>query len=127
MRTYGRIYDERGTPTWVEVDTDANGYNDLVYLVTLAQVLYGEPGESPFFANYGIPARESVLTQVYPDYYVARTAQQFSQFFAALVVSRVPNTPRTLKAPNVPTYNVSVVTNSGAVLPAVTIPTSIPV
>lgn len=126
MRTYGRIYDELGRPTWVEVDTDANGYNDLVYLVTLAQCLYGQPNESPFFANYGIPAQESVLTQVYPDFYVARTQQQFAPQFASLLIARLPPTPATLKDPLIPTYRVSVVTHSGSVLPSVTVPTSIP-
>ena len=36
MRTYGRNYNPDGTYTWVEVSTDANGYNDDVYLTTLA-------------------------------------------------------------------------------------------
>ena len=39
MRTYGRVTNEDGTKTWVEVDTDANGYNDAVYVTTLAQCL----------------------------------------------------------------------------------------
>jgi hypothetical protein len=46
----------------VEVTTDANGYNDAVYLTTLSQVLKLNLGESPFYANYGIPQYQSVLT-----------------------------------------------------------------
>ena len=56
--------------TWVEVSTDANGYNDAVWLTTLAQVLQLGLNESPFYGNYGIPAQQSAVTQVFPDYYV---------------------------------------------------------
>ena len=55
MRTYGRVYAEDGSYTWVEVSTDANGFDDMVMLTTLAQVLKLNLGESPFYANFGIP------------------------------------------------------------------------
>ncbi len=55
MRTYGRQYNADGTYTWVEVSTDANGFDDAVWLTTMAQVLQLHLGESPFFANFGIP------------------------------------------------------------------------
>jgi len=127
MRTYGRVSFEDGTKKWVQVNTDSNGFNDLVYITTLAQVLYLSPGESPFYANYGIPAVASVLTQVFPDFYVARTRGQFAQFFASLTVARLPITQTNVRRPIVPTYNVGVVTHVGAQLPNITIPTSIPV
>jgi hypothetical protein len=104
---------------WVEVSTDANGNNDLVWLVTLCQVLQGSPGESPFYAGYGIPAYQSVLQRVYPDYYVALTQQQFSQYFASLVIARP-----TTKPPANPVYEVNVTTHQGVKLQAnVPIPT----
>jgi len=109
MRTYGRIYDEEGNPTWVEVTTDANGYNDGVYLTALAQVLKLNLGESPFYANYGIPAYQTIVTQVFPDFYVQQTQQQFSPYFASLAITRVSGTPA-------PQYNVRVVTHSGAII-----------
>lgn len=107
MRTYGRITNEDGTKTWVEVDTDANGYNDAVYITTLAQCLQLSVNESPFYANYGISAQQAVLTQIFPDFDVAKTQQQFSQYFASLVVSRAPNTQN-------PVYNVNLVTQQGS-------------
>ena len=40
MRTYGRVGQVNGIGgTWVVIETDANGFNDNVYLTTLAQVL----------------------------------------------------------------------------------------
>jgi hypothetical protein len=127
MRTYGRVSDVNGNRTWVVVMTDGNGFNDLVWITTLAQCLYLSPGESPFYANYGIPAVASVLTQVFPDFYVNRTQGQFASKFASLIIQRQPIVQSsTLQAP-VPTYNIGVVTHAGAQLPPITIPTSIPV
>lgn len=109
MRTYGRTYDSLGNPTWVEITTDAAGFNDNVYLTALAQALQLNLGESPFYANYGIPAYQTIVTQVFPDFYAAQTQQQFSPFFASLAIQRVPNTTP-------PAYNVKAVTHSGAIL-----------
>ncbi len=105
MRTYGRIFHGDGTWTWTEVDTDAQGYDDYVWITTLVQVLKLSPGESPFYANYGIPAQRALVQQVFPDYYVALTQAQFAPFFASLIISKVP-------APD-PTYNVNLTTNQG--------------
>ena len=114
MRTWGR------TPggTWVEVSTDANGYDDAVYLTTLAQVLKLNLGESPFYANYGIPAEPSVVQQVQPDYYVAVTQQQFSPYFMSLIIAKVPQSPNQ----PTPTYRVNVITHQGASI-SMTVPT----
>ena len=115
MRTYGRQYNEDGTYTWVTIVTDANGYNDDVYLTTLAQVLALNLGESPFYANYGIPKYQTVTTQVFPDFYAMMTQTQFSPYFASLAIRRVPGSFP-------PEYNVNAVAHSGAIL-SPTIPT----
>lgn len=101
MRTYGR--DSNGN--WNVVETDANGYSDYVYITTLIQTLKLVLGESPFFANRGIPAHRSVVQQVFPDYYVTYTQQLFSQYFASLIISKVDSTT--------PIYNVNIITNYG--------------
>ena len=106
MRTYGRTTNEDGTKTWVVVETDANGFNDEVWLTTLIQCLLLNLGESPFYANYGIPAQQSLITQVMPDYYVLQTQSQFAPYFASLQVAK-------LDAAN-PTYQINVITNAGA-------------
>lgn len=106
MRTYGRIPDGSGGKTWVLVETDANGFNDQVYLTTLAQVIKLSRNESPFYANWGIPAQQSVIQQVFPDFYVAQTQQQFSGFFGALTIAKV--------ASEDPYYRVNVTFHSGA-------------
>jgi hypothetical protein len=109
MRSYGRITNPDGSKTWVEVSTDSNGYSDNVYLTTLAQCLKLNLGESPFYANHGIPQYQSIMTQTFPDYYTAQTQNQFSPYFASLSINRVQGS-------NPPVYNVTALTHSGAVL-----------
>jgi hypothetical protein len=88
LRTYGRTYNEDGTYQWVEVTTDSAGFNDEVWLTTLIQCLKLNLNESPFYAQYGIPAQQSVVQQVFPDFYVTRTQTQFAQYFASLVINK---------------------------------------
>jgi len=109
MRTYGRIYDENGNPTWIEVATDANGLNDAVYLTSLVQAIKLNLGESPFYANVGIPQYQTVVTQVLPDYYMLQMQALYAPFFASLIVNR-------LALSNPPTYQVTAITHSGALL-----------
>jgi hypothetical protein len=110
MRTFGRVYHRDGTYTWTEIDTQPDGSNDHVWLTTLIQCLLLNLGESPFYANYGIPAKPSVIQQIFPDFYVARTQQQFSQYFASLIITKDP-------LPD-PTYEVNVTFNNGVKLEA---------
>lgn len=115
MRTYGRIINPDGSKTWQVITTDANGYHDDVYLTTLSQCLKLNLGESPFYANYGIPQYQTIMTQVFPDYYAMQTQTQFAPYFASLAITRVQGS-------SPPVYSVNVVTNSGAILNP-TIPT----
>jgi hypothetical protein len=103
MRTWGRV-----NGVWTLITTDANGLNDGVYLTTLIQVLKLAPGESPFYANYGIPSQPSVVQQLFPDLYVNLTQQQFAQYFASLSIVRTATKP--------PTYQINLVTNTGALV-----------
>jgi hypothetical protein len=106
MRTWGRVPPTEDNPSgWVEVATDASGANDAVWLTTLCQCLQLNLGESPMFGNYGIPAQQSQVTQVFPDYYVWVTQQQFAPYFASIIITRLPGTT--------PVYQVNVVTNTG--------------
>lgn len=117
MRTFGRIfaYNADGTqqepqpagyPYWVVVTTDPNGFNDDVYVTTLCQVLSLFLGESPFNANYGLPAKQDIVQQVQPDYYVSRTQQQFAPFFANLIIAKQSSNP--------PTFQVSITKHNGS-------------
>jgi hypothetical protein len=107
LRTWGRVADEYGNLTWVEVVTDSNGMSDAVWVTALIQALKLNINESPFNSNYGINARQSIVTQIFPDFYVTQTQRQFSQYFASLLISKVQGTID-------PTYNVSIITHSGA-------------
>ena len=109
MRTYGRVPADLRNPfgpkKWVVVETTPDGLNDDVYITALAQTLLLNVNESPFWANFGIPARQSVMQQIWPDYYVVFIQQYYSRFFASLIVAKVPDTA--------PHYRISVVTNLG--------------
>ena len=94
MRTYGRL-----NGVWTEVDSDPNGNSEYVLITTLIQCLKLNLGESPFYANYGLPAQQAVQTQIPPDFYIARTQGQFSQYFASLIVAK---SPVPIPAPNPP-------------------------
>lgn len=116
MRVWGRTTDANGVKTLVEVSTDANGDNSAVYITWLAQVLKLNLGESPFWADWGIPQYQTIMTQVYPDYYSMRIQQQFATLFSALTIIRVPQTFP-------PVYNVNAVTKAGYVYPLIQVPT----
>lgn len=101
MRVYGRITNEDGSKTWEVVETDpATGSNAWCYLTAFCQALLLNLGESPFYAQIGLPAQQSVIQQIAPDYYVTRLQQQYSQYFASLTVAKVPGAA-------VPTYDIN--------------------
>lgn len=107
MRTWGRITGADGRRQWVAVETAESGDETQVWLTTLVQTLKLNLGESPLFTQYGIPAQQAVMTQIYPDYYVNMVQQQFAQHFASLTVQRVTNTGD-------PVYQIDVVSLHGA-------------
>jgi hypothetical protein len=103
------VQNEDGTKTWVEVTTDANNFDDNVWLTTLAQALKLNLGESPFNANLGIPQMQTVVTQVMPDFYVSQIQQYFAPYFASLAITRVQGSFP-------PVYQVTAVCHNGAIL-----------
>lgn len=111
MQVFGRTYDEFGNPSWNVVTTDANGMNGEVYLTAFIQALKLNLGESPFYANYGIPAEQSVLTQIMPDINVAFMQRQYAGYFASLTAKRIASNP--------PTYQITAQTLAGTILTAV--------
>ena len=106
MRTWGRVIDAAGNKKWVIVEEDADGDFSYGWLTTLIQTLKLGLGESPFYAQYGIPAQPSIVQQIYPDYYVSMTQQQFAGYFASLTISKVTGAAN-------PTYNIEVVFLNG--------------
>ena len=100
MRTYGK--NEAGK--WVEIDNTS-----YVWLATLAQTLRLQQGESPFYANYGIPAHDAVMTQIAPNLAVNRTQQQYAPYFASLTVLKDPVATE-------PTYRINAVFQTGATI-----------
>lgn len=106
MRTWGRVTDESGIKKWVVVEQDDDGDFSYGWLTTLIQTLKLGLGESPFYAQFGIPAQQSIVQQIYPDYYVNMTQQQFAGYFSSLAITKVDGTEN-------PTYNIDVVFRNG--------------
>lgn len=100
MRTYGKT----DSGQWVRINE--TGY---IWLATLAQTLRLNQGESPYYANYGIPAQQSVMTQIAPDAAVNRTQTQYAPYFANLTVTRQQNATQ-------PTYNISAIFQNGTTI-----------
>lgn len=100
MRTYG--INEKGQ--WVEVTETA-----YIWLATLAQTLRLSENESPFYANYGIPAQKSVQTQIAPDVAINRTQQQYAPYFASLSIIKQQNVTN-------PTYSISAIFQNGTTI-----------
>ena len=105
MRVYGRNSD---TGQWMVVETTTQGQNDYVYITAMIQCIKLSINESPFWADWGIPAQQTVIQQVFPDYYVSLIQQRYAPYFARLQITK-------LQSPT-PTYNVDVVTNQGVAL-----------
>ena len=99
---------------WQEVQTDANGYNDAVYVTALCQVLQLQTGESPMYANAGIPVRQSIATQVFPDLPVYLIQQQYAPYFASLKITKV-NAVNEFGSPT-PVYDVQIITQAGSII-----------
>jgi hypothetical protein len=119
MRTYGRIQDVlTGKKTWVKVETGPHGFNDMVMLTTLVQTLKLNLGESPFWADWGIPAYTSIVTQIAPDLYMALMQQRFAPYFMTLMLQKMPNARDEAGRP-APYYAITVITNYGATLETV--------
>ncbi len=121
-RVYGRTTDVlTGAKTWWTVTTDQNGFNDSVNVTWLAQVCKLNLGESPFFADWGIPAHESIMTQIFPDLFMIRIQQRFAPYFASLLMTLAPIAQGSADsyaagqdgAP-APNYNINILTNYGA-------------
>ena len=118
MRTWARVFPgpaDSFDPYWIEISTiAATGDNSQVWFTTLCQTLLLNLGESPFYANAGIPAQQSVVQQVFPDYYVMLVQQQFAPYFASLIISRLPISQDNQN----PTYQVTAVAKTGATISA---------
>jgi hypothetical protein len=105
MRVYGRNPD---TGQWMVVQTTAEGQDDYVYITAMIQCIKLSINESPFWADWGIPAQQSVVQQIFPDFYVTLIQQRYAPFFSRLQITKLQS--------STPTYNVEVVTNQGVAL-----------
>jgi hypothetical protein len=83
-----------------------------IWLATLVQTLRLSTNESPYYANYGIPAQTSVNTQIPPDIALNTIQQQYAPYFKSLTILRQQNTTN-------PTYNIRAVFLDGTTIQSV--------
>jgi hypothetical protein len=50
-------------------------------------------GESPFFADAGIPAEDSIITQQEPDYFVNQVKARYQSKFNRFDISKISGNP----------------------------------
>lgn len=77
MITYAR--DDNGV--WRQITDD-----EEAAIETLVNCLKLGLGESPFYANYGIPFFDAIETQVEPSVYVNRLREKFLGWFASIEI-----------------------------------------
>jgi hypothetical protein len=106
MRIWGRQRTNSNLPgPWIAVETAPNGDNTYVYVTALSQCMLLNLNESPFYGNWGLPAKPSVAQQLFPTLYISLTQQRFAPFFASLTI--------TARQTATPIYDVNLTTNQG--------------
>lgn len=85
MRVWTRVRQSDGTRRWQAVD------GDQANIAWLQNALLLQLGEAPFNAEWGLPIRDTLVTQVWPDYYVNLTKQRFRDTFPMLQITRERN------------------------------------
>lgn len=82
MGIWTRQYQPDGTRRWVSVR------DNQAIIAWLQNALLLQLGESPFWADWGLPVTQMLVTQVWPDYYVHMTKQRFEDYFTSLRITR---------------------------------------
>lgn len=81
MRVWTRQHQPDGTQQWKSVD------NKQASIAWLQNALLLQLGESHFWADWGLPVTQNIVTQIWPDYYVNLTQNRFSDYFASLRIT----------------------------------------
>jgi len=80
------------TTKTIDFDKDGNPFFvrdvSLLDFVALKHTLVCDPREVPF-DNLGVPAQETILTQLYPDFYMQEIASAFRDRFLSLSIERL--------------------------------------
>lgn len=82
MRVWTRVMGSDGKRTWQPVD------NDQGNIAWLQNALLLQLGESPFWTDWGLPVSKTLVSQIWPDYYLNMTQQRFRDVFPTLQVTR---------------------------------------
>lgn len=96
MRIWTRQHQPDGTRRWVAVD------RNQATIAWLQNALLLQLGESPFWADWGIPVNKTLVSRIWPDYYMTLTQERFADYFASLTITQDPN-----PADDNPTYRIT--------------------
>ncbi|GBQ07532.1 hypothetical protein [Saccharibacter floricola] len=104
MRVWTRIKQPDGSRRWQAVD------GDEANIAWLQNALLLQLGEAPFSTDWGIPVSQTLVTRIWPDYYLNLTQERFRETFPMLQITRQQNDSN----PN-PSYVIRALLNDGTV------------
>jgi hypothetical protein len=79
----GKTWDyDAATNTWVTVDDTNNAW-----LVAFIHTLKSDPAQHLTYADFGVSALDALQNNTMPTLDITRTVQQFSHYFAQLLVT----------------------------------------
>lgn len=87
MRVWTRQHQSDGTRRWVAASSNQ------ATIAWLQNALLLQLGESPFWADWGLPVTRTLVSQIWPDYYVNMTQQRFADYFASLLITHETDPP----------------------------------
>jgi len=65
----------------------------MIWVTIVKHELQLRVGESPFYADAGIPAEDSIITQQEPDYHVNNVKRRYEAKFNAFDITKVSGQP----------------------------------
>ncbi|WP_077395442.1 hypothetical protein [Bombella intestini] len=102
MRVWTRVHQPDGRRVWKAVTGDQGN------IAWLQNALLLQLGESPFWADWGIPVQQTLVSRVWPDYYLNLTQRRFRDIFPSLQITRKDGGNGAD-----PVYDISVILNNG--------------
>ncbi|QDH14162.1 hypothetical protein E3E12_08125 [Formicincola oecophyllae] len=109
MRVWTRQWQPGGKRRWVATT------GNQALIAWLQNALLLELGESPFHVDWGIPVTNSLVTRIWPTFYLEQTVGRFRDYFASLQVAPTAGAD-TENGP--PDYTISAIFTDGTPYPS---------
>ncbi|UMM63143.1 hypothetical protein [Aristophania vespae] len=82
MRVWTRQFQSDGTRKWVAVT------GNQAIIAWLQNNLLLQLGESPFYADKGLPVTQSLISRIWPDYYLNQLQEFFRDYVSTIQITR---------------------------------------